>query len=133
MRIRFYSLDCCSKEENCLSVCKPSFCSSRQRTFFYTTSQVLCASLIYFIPAFSSLGSAHACTTLPAPLRFMPSPFPLPCIDRTDAVSRPLTHIPHYSLTEVQDTDYLLLLGVLDQDGCIKLRYRHSYSLAYPR
>ena len=55
IRIPFYSLDCCSREENCFGVCKPSFCSSRQRTFFYTISQVLCASLIYFIPSFSSL------------------------------------------------------------------------------
>ena len=46
IRIQFYSLDCCSKEENCFAVCKSSFCSSRQRTFFYTTSQVLCELLI---------------------------------------------------------------------------------------
>ena len=35
-----------AKEENCFAVCKTSFCSSRQRTFFYTTSQVLCQLLI---------------------------------------------------------------------------------------
>ena len=46
--IQFYSLDCCSKEENCFAVCKSSFCSGRQRTFFYTNSQVLCTLLIYF-------------------------------------------------------------------------------------
>ena len=47
VRIRFYSLDCCCKEANCFAVCKLSFCSCRQRNTFYTTSQVLCASLIY--------------------------------------------------------------------------------------
>ena len=51
-RIRFYSLDCCSKEENCFDVCKSSFCSSRQMTIFYTTTQVLCTLLIYFPPFF---------------------------------------------------------------------------------
>ena len=60
--IRFYSLDCCSKEENCFAVCKSSFCSSRQRTFFYTTSQVLRELLIYFIPAFSSLVETESLT-----------------------------------------------------------------------
>ena len=56
IRIQFYSLDCCSKEENCFAVCKSSFCSTRQRTFFYTTSQVLCELLIQITPSFLSLG-----------------------------------------------------------------------------
>ena len=39
-------LTAAAKEANCFAVCTLSFCSSRQRTFFYTTSQVLRELLI---------------------------------------------------------------------------------------
>ena len=48
-------LTAAAKEANCFAVCKLSFCSSRQRKTFYTTSQVLCALLIFITLPFSSL------------------------------------------------------------------------------